>query len=33
MDKQTIKAEAIKALESVTGYSYNNAALDAAIES
>jgi hypothetical protein len=33
MDKSTIKAEAIKALESVKFYSYSNDALDAAVES
>lgn len=32
MNKATIKAEAIKALESVSGYSYSNSALDAAVE-
>jgi len=33
MDKSTIKAEAIKTLESVQFYSYSNSALDAAVES
>jgi hypothetical protein len=33
MTKQEIRAEAVKALQSVSGYSYSETALDAAIES